>query len=75
MIITTSHLRTVPGLRSSPGFCVDKSRAWFARHGLDWRAFVRDGVDEQVLTATGCALALRLVEHAHSREAASRGQQ
>lgn len=34
------------------GVCRD-ARHWFARHGLDWRDFVRNGIDADALLATG----------------------
>ena len=72
MIVTVAHLRTVPGLTPKPGFCARGGRRWFARHGLDWTAFVRSGIEAQTLVATGDGLAMRLVEHARSEVA--RGQ-
>lgn len=69
MIVTRRHLFTVPGFSKRPGFCRDKSKTWFASHGLDWRAFVRDGIDEQVLLATDDAMALAVVRWAHQCEA------
>ena len=50
------------------GLCVNGSRAWFERHGLDFRAFLRDGLDAETLLATGDAMALRVVEHAYTRQ-------
>nr|WP_078997101.1 hypothetical protein [Lysobacter enzymogenes] len=64
MIVTTKHLFTIPGFSRRSGFCRGKSRAFFQRHGLDWRAFVRDGIASEYLEATGDALALALVKWA-----------
>lgn len=52
------------------GVC-PKAKGWFERHGLDWRAFVRDGIDVEVLRATGDQLSLidRLEAVALKREA------
>ena len=52
------------------GLCVNGSRTWFERHGLDFRAFLRDGCTADTLLATGDAMALRVVEHAraHTRQ-------
>lgn len=66
LIITTAHLRSVPGLTSRPGYCVPGARAWFNAHGLDWRRFVAEGVLASVLEATGDEFAVRLVEHARA---------
>ena len=46
------------------GLCVNGTRTWFARHDLDFRAFLRDGCDAETLLATGDAMAQRVVEHA-----------
>ncbi len=52
------------------GLCVNGTRVWFARHDLDFRAFLRDGCTADTLLATGDAMALRVVEHAraHTRQ-------
>lgn len=34
------------------GVC-PKARHWFIRHGLDWRGFVKDGIELQKLRDTG----------------------
>lgn len=69
MIITLQHLRTIPYFRAGPGFCVPKTRAWFQRYGLDFATFVREGMDESVLLATGCGMAQALVKWAYECEA------
>ena len=66
MIVTLDHLRRVPGFGARPGFCAQGGRAWFARHGLDWSAFVREGIEAEVLEATGDALALHVVAFARA---------
>lgn len=70
MIITTRHLFTIPGFSAHRGFCRDNSKVWARAHGIDWRAFVRNGIDESVLAATGDAFAQALIDWAH--ECASR---
>ena len=50
------------------GLCVNGTRAWFARHDLDFRAFLRKGLDAETLLATNDAMALRVVEHARTRQ-------
>lgn len=52
LIVTTRHLFTIRGYNRRAGFCRDKSKAFFRRHGLDWRAFVRDGIAASQLEAT-----------------------
>jgi hypothetical protein len=50
------------------GLCVNGTRVWFARHDLDFRAFLRDGCVADTLLATGDAMALRVVEYARIRQ-------
>lgn len=54
-------------------YCSRGAREFFARHGLDWSAFIRDGIDSDRLVETGDAMAMRAVQHAE--EEAARGQQ
>lgn len=71
LIVTTTHLFTIRGYSRRVGFCRDKSKAFFRRHGLDWRAFVRDGIPASQLEATGDGLALALVAWAQECEASN----
>jgi len=48
-------------------FCVKGQRQWFALNGLDFRKFVREGYDSEVLLATGCQLAKDAVAQAEKR--------
>lgn len=52
------------------------ARHWFDRVGLDWRAFVREGVAVETVRATGQHLDLidRLEAAAKEREARDGGQ-
>lgn len=56
---------TAPRIRigdvTAAGYCVRGARDWFRQHGFDWKAFVRDGLTEDELLATGDALAERVV--------------
>jgi hypothetical protein len=69
MIVTTRHMLSIPGFSTRRGFCRDKSKAWAARHGLDWHDFVVNGIDEEKLLATD-AFGIALVEWAHKCAAA-----
>lgn len=60
MLITTRHLRAV-------GYCLNGSRAFCAKHGIDWRRLVREGVPEEDLLRTNDAMARKVVERAHGR--------
>ena len=71
LVITVEDLYTVPAWSGRTGFCAAGARAWAAQHGLDWATMVRDGVTAQVLQATGCAMALHLVQHAQARRDAA----
>lgn len=66
LVVTVMDLHSTPGLGARPGFCSRGARTWAAAHGLDWAAFVRDGIDADELLATGDALAARVVDHARS---------
>lgn len=73
LIVTMQDLRTIPGLTRRGGFCAPNARAWAQRNGLDFRAFVRNGVDAGVLLATGDGFALKLVAWARQRREAGNG--
>ena len=55
VIVTIDHVRAA-------GLCVHGARTWFARHGLDFRAFLANGLPASVLLATGDAMAARVVD-------------
>ena len=65
--MSTSVIVTIDDVRAV-GLCVNGSRTWFERHGLDSRAFLRKGLDAETLLATNDAMALRVVEHARTRQ-------
>lgn len=48
-------------------YCMRGARRWFASHGIDWSAFVRNGIPAAQLDATGDALALKLTAHVRAR--------
>lgn len=49
------------------GHCARGARDWFRRHGLDFKAFCRDGAEAEVLLATGDDLARKVVDRAEAR--------
>lgn len=59
VIVTIDHVRAA-------GLCVHGTRTWFARQGLDFRAFLREGCDADTLLATGDAMAQRVVSYAEA---------
>lgn len=67
MMITSADLRTIPYFRVRPGYCVRGARDWFAQHELDFRQFMRTGLPEETLLATGDGMAQALVKWAHER--------
>lgn len=62
-VSTSRNLIVVRSDLDALGYCARGSRRWFARMGLDWGDFVRDGIDAEIIEATGDAMALKLVEH------------
>jgi hypothetical protein len=46
--------------------CSRGARAFFRRHGLDWDTFLREGLDADVIRATGDAMAIRVAEIAEA---------
>lgn len=68
LIVTTRHAFTIPGFSTKPGFCRGQSKAWAKANGLDWNAFVRDGIPAETLIAIGDGFALALVEWARTCE-------
>jgi hypothetical protein len=59
-VITIDHVRAV-------GLCVNGTRTWFARHDLDFRAFLQGGLDADTLLATGDAMPMRVVDYAQAQ--------
>lgn len=47
--------------------CSRGARAFFARHGLDWERFLREGLPADVIEATGDDMALQVCEVARGR--------
>lgn len=50
-----------------PRYCARGARRWAARLGLDWAAFVRDGIAVADLEKTGDAMALKLADFVRGR--------
>lgn len=73
MIVTSEDLRTIPYFGAPRGYCVRGARTWFAQHKIDFREFMRSGLAEETLLATGDGMALALVKWAHERGAKSHG--
>jgi len=60
MIVTMRDLREAK-------ICGRGARIFFEKHNLDWRAFVKQGIHSDELSATRDAMALHVVEVANAR--------
>lgn len=60
MIVTLQDARALR-------YCSRGIRQFFARHGLDYSDFLRNGIPARDLRATGDAMALKVIEVAHGR--------
>ena len=56
-IVTHRHCREL-------GYCNRGLRAWFAREGLDWADFVKNGIAADILRQHDNAMAERAIAHA-----------
>lgn len=66
LIVSISHARAA-------GICVTGSRAWFRSQGLDFRDFLRNGIDAEVLRATGDPIVARAVAEAEREKEQQNG--
>lgn len=48
------------------GLCSRGARAWCERNGVDWSAFLSDGIPAEVLLATDDPIVARVVEAARA---------
>uniref|UniRef100_UPI0035B3155B hypothetical protein n=1 Tax=Paenirhodobacter enshiensis TaxID=1105367 RepID=UPI0035B3155B len=53
--------------------CFRGARPWFRDHGISWADFVVNGVDAEVLIATGDGIVEPVVKAAREREGAVHG--
>ncbi|EBC4877323.1 hypothetical protein C2W27_14345 [Salmonella enterica] len=60
-VITMAQIRAAGG-------CASGVRAFFSRYGLDFRAFMANGIEAETLLATGDALAVDVVTKARALE-------
>lgn len=67
VIVTMRDVRAIQG-------CSRGARYFCERHGIDWPAFLANGVDAEVLDATGDAMALNLTAEARRRLGAADGR-
>ncbi len=55
ILVQMSHIRKAR-------MCSRGARSFFVRHGLDWTAFLHEGVPVEQLEATGDAMALKVAK-------------
>lgn len=67
--VTTRHIFTIPGFSRRQGFCRGQSKKWFQAHGLDWREFVRNGIEIERLEAIDDVFAQATVKWTRECEA------
>ncbi|MDF5922587.1 hypothetical protein P4133_35055 [Pseudomonas aeruginosa] len=73
MIVTATAPAHRPDLDDPTGLLPSAGRGSSSSAiGLDWMAFLQDGIEADLLIATGDALALKLVEHARREVADGR---
>lgn len=48
--------------------CLAGTKAFFISHNLDWKDFVKNGINEEKIIQTNDAMALKVVEIAHGRK-------
>jgi len=53
---------TIADIRAA-GHCPRGTKDWFEAHGLDFRAMLRDGIDEALFLERGDELAQHVVDH------------
>lgn len=70
IVVTMKHARAAQ-LAGHGVLCAPGIRPWFAQHGLDYRAFLRDGLPVEEVERIGDAFASRAAQIA--REEAARG--
>lgn len=61
MIITITDIRQA-------GHCTRGAKNWFAEHELDFRDFLKNGIDAETFLATGCGMARQVVERKIARD-------
>lgn len=59
---------TLLDCRASGCFCVEGGKAFFEKHGLDWKQFIRDGIDADELAKCNDAMASKIIEVAYGRQ-------
>lgn len=50
--------------RPEQAYCARGAREFFQKHGLDWGAFLRNGIEPEVIERIDDAMAMRALQHA-----------
>lgn len=58
---------TITDVRAA-GHCARGAKAWFEYYGLDFRDFLKNGIDDEVFLATGDAHAIEIVRRKRLRD-------
>lgn len=53
---------------SRAGLCASGTRRWFEHHGLDFRRFLREGMEAEEILARGDYMAQRVIDLKIKRE-------
>lgn len=62
------HVRQVEGFRQKPGLCVPHIRAFCKMHDIDYRRFLREGVEENEISHIRNAFVQAVLRQAHGRK-------
>lgn len=68
LIITINDVRRC-------GYCPSGIRNWFHTRGLDFRAFLKDGIPISALSGLNDAMAIQVIERRRERDAKAAQQQ
>jgi len=49
-------------------YCSKGIRLFFKKYNLDYKSFLKDGIDAELLIATGDSMAIEVVENARGRK-------
>lgn len=49
------------------GMCSRGVRLWFKRYNLSWEDFLKNGIESEKVSATGCAMGQKVVDVAEQR--------
>ncbi len=60
-IVTTKHTRALQ-------YCNKGVRAFCQQHNIDYQNFIKNGIDADDLLKTNDVMAIKLIEHAKSKE-------